>query len=140
MNLFLRQLWLTAYCTFNKILRQGVSHPRINYLYEKYYPVYAGILPWTSGIPPWRDEMKDVPAWYKRNEKFMRKWLCSSDLAYCPVPFVISPRLSYKHSFTWMFKTYISMANSFEKYWQFETTFKNETTKNQFSNLNLDLT
>ena len=84
MNLFLRQLWLSAYCTFNKILRQGVFHLRINYLYEKYYPVYAGILPWTSGIPPWGDEMKDVPAWYKPNEKFMRKWLCSSDLAIVP--------------------------------------------------------
>ena len=43
-----------------------------------------------------RELMKNVPALCKRNKKFLKKWMHSSDLVYCPVPLVIPFRLSYK--------------------------------------------
>ena len=46
----------------------------MKYLYEKYYiPNYAGILPSTSGIPPNWDEIEDVLALCKSNNKFIKK-------------------------------------------------------------------
>ena len=58
--------------TFKEILRRDVFHPGIKYLYGKHCPGYAEILPLTSGIPI-QDEMKNAPASYKRNNKFMKK-------------------------------------------------------------------
>ena len=72
------------YCTFQEVLRRDVFH-----LYGKYYFDYAEIPPWRSGILPSREGMKNLPASYKRNNKFIRKWLKSFDLAYCPVLAVI---------------------------------------------------
>ena len=40
------------YCKYNKILRQGIFHLGTKYQYEKYFPGYAGILSWTSGVSP----------------------------------------------------------------------------------------
>ena len=39
----------------------------MKYLYGKNDLGYGGILPW--------DAMKNVPTSYKRNSKFMKKWL-----------------------------------------------------------------
>ena len=44
------------------------------YIYmENIVQVYAGIPPWTSGMPPIPNEMKNVPASYKRNDKCVKK-------------------------------------------------------------------
>ena len=61
------------YCQFQEILRRDICHLGMKYSYEKYYLAYAGIPLWTSGIPTSRDWMWNVPASFKRNNKFMKK-------------------------------------------------------------------
>ena len=39
------------------------------------YLGYGGILPWTGEIPSGWDGMKNIPTSYKRNSKFLKKWL-----------------------------------------------------------------
>ena len=61
-----------SYYTFNEILRKGIFHPGMKYLYEKYCSGYGGILPWTSRIRPSWDRMENVSVSYKCNNKFTR--------------------------------------------------------------------
>ena len=69
----------------------------------------------------------------------MKKWY-SFDLVYCPVPFVISPWLSYKQSLDGSSKRLFQWLVHLKGSDNLKTIFKYETAKNQFSNLNLDLT
>ena len=64
---------MTFYNYIERNPKVGRFRPRMKYLYGKYYPGYAGILPWTSGIPPSWNGMKNVPALYKRNNNFIKK-------------------------------------------------------------------
>ena len=71
-----------------EILRRDVFHPRMKYLYGKYYPGYAGIPSSTN----W-DSMKNVLVSDKRNKKFMKRktlvfW---SRLLSRPVCYLVSP-------------------------------------------------
>ena len=81
------------------------------HLFGKYCPNYTRIPSSTSGIPPSHHCVKSVQIrsffwsvfscirteygdlW---SDKFIKKWLRSSDLVHCPVALVISSRLSYK--------------------------------------------
>ena len=56
-------------------LGRNVFHHKMKYFYEEHCPGYTGVPHWTSGIPPGRDEMKNVPSSYKHNKKIMKKWL-----------------------------------------------------------------
>ena len=61
-------------------------------LYRQYCSGYAGILPWTSGIPPGRYEMKNVLVSWKHNSKFMTVmfWSCLLSRPTCyPFPALI---------------------------------------------------
>ena len=46
----------------------------MKFLHGKYNLSYDGIQPWKSVIPPSQDGIKNVPASYKRDKKFMKKW------------------------------------------------------------------
>ena len=114
-----RCLYLNIFVNFGRIfapatlvscfLRMLNKQARLLLLYVKEKSSKAGRFPsWyhvlirkTSPLrrdttSPGRDWMKNVPASSEGNNKFIKKWLWSSDLVYCPVPLVIPSRLSYK--------------------------------------------
>ena len=74
-NVKQKRMCFCNYWGFQEILRRDVFHPGVKYFYGKYSVGWAGIPPWTSGIPYSRDGMKNVRASYKRNSKFLKKWL-----------------------------------------------------------------
>ena len=60
--------------TFIKeMLRRDVFPSRTNIYMENIVHVYTGIPSWTSRIPPSPNELKNVPASYKRKYKCVKK-------------------------------------------------------------------
>ena len=73
-----KECWINKnlFCNYSKcqeILRQDVFPPGMKYLHGKYDFEYAGIPPWTNGIPPSREGVKNFSASCKRNNQFMKK-------------------------------------------------------------------
>ena len=73
-------------------IKESDVYKKSVYLHGKFCPGYAWIPPWTNGAPPSQNEMKNVLASYKRNNKFMPIVFYSrllSRLVYHPVPALI---------------------------------------------------
>ena len=82
------------------------------------YSQTSGIF-FLTALADCRALMKNVPALCKRNKKFLKKWMHSSDLVYCPVPLVIPFRLSYKQPlFTIVFLFVCCCPTAFYKFTQ----------------------
>ena len=72
----------------------------MKYLHQKYCSNYVDIPSSRSRILASWEEMKNISALYKRNNKFIKKWLSSFDIVYCLVPLVILYRLLFKQFLT----------------------------------------
>ena len=79
---------------------RGYFHPEMKYLHQKCCSNYADIPSSRSRILASWEEMKNISALYKRNSKFIKKWLSSFDIVYCLVPLVILCRLLFKQFLT----------------------------------------
>ena len=78
----------------------GYFHSEMKYLHQKHCSNYADIPSSRSRILASWEEMKNISALYKRNNKFIKKWLSSFDIVYCLVPLVILYRLLFKQFLT----------------------------------------
>ena len=101
---FSRQLWLAA-CNKNVFLKLlHISRDNKAKLFSTRFEVFIWKIKSRSCLDPalrerdpaWLGRMKNVPASYKCNNWFMKKWLKSSDLVYFPALLIIPSRVSYK--------------------------------------------
>ena len=65
------------------------NHPGTKHLHGDSCPPFAGIPPVSRGILPCWDGMKNIPASYKYNVAFIKKWLYAFHAVYRPVLFFI---------------------------------------------------
>ena len=74
------------------------NHPETNYLYGEFCPTSAGISPVASWILHCWEGMKSVPASYKHNIAFIKKWLYAYHHVYRPVLFFIPSSFTSRKS------------------------------------------